>query len=196
MDTITEQLTRWAHRFVFWPQKRLLHELLNLYEGRLLDMLYPASCYDTLPDKLEKLNVLHADRSRVLAFVTDQNGPFQQDVEYLLRRVRDYSTTYLPEAPTADVLEGVCKQLKSIGTQIETLNCNLDRYLSGPTLYGGPSQAELNSGKCQRTQSVSLGSVAGKDMLTPEHSYFLERKNALMKRIRADERLAALMPAQ
>lgn len=196
MDTVTEQFTRWTHRFVFWPQKRLLRELVNLYEGRLLDMLYPASYYDTLPDKLDKLNVPHDVRTRVLAFVTDQNGPFQQNIQDLLKRVRDYSNTYLPEAPTADVLEGVCKQLKSIGTQIETLNCNLDRYLSGPTLYGGPSQAELNSGKCQRAQSVSLGSVAGKDMLTPEHSYFLKRKNALMKRIRADERLAALMPAQ
>ena len=196
MDAITEQLTRWVHRFAFWPQKRLLCELVNLYEDRLLDMLYPASCYATLPDKLDKLNVSHDDRRRVLAFVTDQNGAFQRDVRTLLTTVRSYSSTHLPEAATVDTLEAVCKQLSAIGSQLETLNCNFDRYLWGPIQFGGPSQAELNSGECQRTQSLSLGSVAGKAMLTPGHSYFLDHKNALMRRIRADERLAALMPAQ
>lgn len=194
MDTITEQLTRWAHRFAFRSQKRLLNELLKLYEDRLSDMLQPARCYDDLPGKLAKLNVPRDDHARILLFVTDQNGPFQRDVRDLLSTVRNYSSTHLPEAATVDTLEAVCKQLSAIGSQLEALNCNLDRYLWGPTQYGGPSQAELDSGKCQRAQSVSLGSVAGKDMLTPGHSYFLGRKNALMERIRADERLAALMP--
>lgn len=196
MSTITDQFTRWTHRFTLWPQKRLLSELLKLYEDRLIDIRLPANYYDTLPDKLAKLNVPADDRTRILAFVTDRNGPFQRDIRNLLTRVCDFSNRCLPEVATADALKGVCQQLTSIGSQLETLNCNFDRYIAGPTQYGGPSQAELNSGKCQRAQSVSLGSVAGKDMLTPEHSYFLERKNALMKRIRADERLAALMPAQ
>lgn len=193
MSTITDQFTRWTHRFTLWPQKRLLSELLKLYEDRLIDIRLPANYYDTLPDKLAKLNVPADDRTRILAFVTDRNGPFQRDIRNLLTRVCDFSNRCLPEVATADALKGVCQQLTSIGSQLETLNCNFDRYIAGPTQYGGPSRAELDSGTCQRSQSVSLGSAAGKAMLTPEHRTYRDNYTAIMNRVRADELIGQYM---